>query len=289
MRLALALAFCMPIVGAVDAGEPVDPQLVAAHEWFFLPYPESSESAPGEIKLGTMRDEKPEFPGTKVFWVDKENRPYPGRTYFKTRMARPQDLVLGRRVVYPLGEVKTQEDKRQMSWGYRRLVDLVDAPRGQVIVDGHTNPIVDASILRVLVGGEPDPVINMSGKEDLHHFHPEHWLVATEARDPGEGGVEAKMALAIRAPATPGEEGVFLVIDSGAIVTSKYAYRTRPASRAELATGRRVAVFGASMDLPDRDVAYRTAWWVGPLGLVTPAVIKLGRSTVRPEMIRVVQ
>ena len=283
----LLVGLCVAVCTPVWAG---DAQFVEADDWFFLPYPENSESAHGQIKLGTMKDEPPEFKGTKVFWVGAENRKWPARTYFQTRMAKPQELLLGRRVVYPLGEIKSAKDKAEMGWGYRRIINLVDAPKGHVIVDGSSNPEVELASLRVIVGGEPDPTITMSGKQDAHGFHPEHWLVFAEDRQPDADGVETKMALAIRPPPKPGEAGTFLMLDSGQILTTKHAWRSRPATRAELKTGTRVAIFFASgIDPPSRDLAYRETWWIGPLTSVTPAVIKVGKSSVRVESMRIVE
>ena len=282
------LMFAAPARGG-DAKDATDAQFVGADDWFFLPYPENSNSSNGQIKLGKMQSERSEYPGAKCFWVGHENRQHSAKTFFKTRMATPQDLVLGRRVIHPLSEIKTANDKAEMSWGYHRITNLVDAPKGQLIVHGSTNPEVDVTSLRVIVGGEPDPTITMTGKEDVHHFHPEHWLVFTGTSEPDANDLEAKMALAIRPPAKPGDEGVFLMLESGAILTTKHAYRSRPATRAELKTGTRVALFPSGLDLPSRERAYREAWWIGPLTNVTPSFIKVGRSTVRAEVMRIIE
>jgi len=288
----LTVGLCLCFVAPARSGSNkavADPQLIAAEECFFIPYPEISQSTAGQIMLGSPSDEPSEYPGMKSFWVKSQNRTFSSRTYFRTRMARPQDLVLGRRVIYPLSEIKTENDKLEAGWGYRHIIDLVDAPKGRAIVTGSSNREVELAILRVIIGGDSDPPITMSGKEDAHHFHPEHWLVFTEARQPDADGNDTKMALAIRPPAKPGDEGVFFMLNSGAIITTKHAYKTHVAKRGELKTGTRIALFTAGSDVPERHLAYRETWWVGPLTDVQPAFIKVGRSTVRAELLRVVE
>lgn len=259
-----------------------DTQFVDGDDWFFLPYPENSMSAHGQIKLGRMKNETPEYKGTKLFWVGAENTQYSARTYFQTRLAKPGELTVGRRVVYPLNPLTSAKDKAEMSWGYRRIVDLVDAPKGQAIVDGSSNPIVDLAALRVIVGGDPDPAMAMSGKQDAHGFHPEHWLVYSDERAPDADGVETKMALAIR-------PGTFLMLDSGAIVTSKYAYHSHVATRGELKTGTRVAMFTSGSDAPTRDLSYRETWWVGALTSVSGNVVKVGNRSIAIDVLRIIE
>jgi hypothetical protein len=281
MRWLLGIGLLFTL-GATDA------QFVDGDDWFFLPYPENMYSIHGQAKLGKMKDERPETPGTKVFTVDAENAKFSARTYFQTRLAKPAELTLGRRVVYPMREIGSAKD-RPTTWGYRRIVNVVDAPKGSVIVDGSSNPIVAMSTLRVLVGGDADPAIAMTGKEDAHGFHPEHWLVYTDERAPDADGCEAKMGLAIRAPPKPGEPGTFLMLDSGAIVTSKWAWRSHVATRGELKTGTRIAQFTSGPDAPARDLAYRDAWWVGALTRVDGSVIRIGNSSVPINVLRVVE
>ena len=90
--------------------------------------------------------------------------------------------------------------------------------------------------------------------------------------------------LAVRVPAKAGDEGVFLVLASGDMVTTRYAYRSRPATKADLKTGTRVANFTMGGDPPSREGAYQQPWWIGNLTDVTPSVAKMGKESVRVEM-----
>src|SRR5256885_654699 len=168
----LALALCVALPARGDTKDTIDPQFVAADDWVFISYPENMYSQNGQIRLGKLGEKPAEVAGAKSFWVPAESRAYDAKTFFKTRMARPQDLVLGRRVIYPLRDIHSESDKPD-AWGYRRIIDLVDAPKGKLIVHGSSDPEVELALLRVIVGGDPDPTIAMSGKEDAHHFHPE--------------------------------------------------------------------------------------------------------------------
>jgi hypothetical protein len=285
---------CVALVAALRADEgkkaavTADPQFVESDDWFFFPYPEESMSKRGRVMLGKrIKESSDEVKGAAVFHA-ADNHQYDAKRYFKCRPARPEELVVGRHVVYSANPIQSKSDKDEASWSYRQIVDLVDAPKGQLIVAGTDNPVVDRAGLRVLVG-ENDPTIALTGREDAQHFHPEHWLVFTGASAPDADGHDTKMALAIKAPAKKGEEGTFLVLSSGEIVTTRWAYRSHVATRGELRKGLRVAKFTVAGDPPSREGAYAEPWYVGDLGEVTPGVIRMENGSVRLEALRVVE
>jgi hypothetical protein len=281
----IVVTWCLLLMTAAAA----DLHFLEADDWFFFPYPENSNSARGRIMLGKkIKESSDEAKGAAVFNVSAENRQYDAKRYFKSRIAKPEEIVVGRHVVYPLSPIQSKNDKDEAGWAYRQIIDLVDAPRGQVIVAGLDNPVVDRAGLRVLVG-ETDPAIAMTGKEDAQHFHPEHWLVFTGDSAPDASGHDTRMAIAIKPPAKKGDEGTFLVLGNGEVVATRYAYRSHAATRSELKKGLRVAKFTVGGDPPSREGAYAETWYVGDLDEVTPGAIRMGNGSVRVDSLRIIE
>jgi hypothetical protein len=272
-----------------DAKPPADPHFLEPDDWFFIPA-SSGSAARGEVKLGKKTDDPVDIKGATRFAVPSVGRAYDAKVFFKTRIARPEDLFVGRWVVYPRHAIKSKADKDLATdWNYRRIVNLVDAPKGQLIVAGRTDSVVERDGLRVIVGGDADPTIVMTGKEDAHHFHAEHWLVYTDTTPPDAGGHDTTMALAIKAPDKPGAAGTFLVLVSGDIITTKVAYKTHVATKAELKAGLRVALFTNGGDAPTRAGAYYETWRVGNLTSFTNGIPKMDNASVGVETMRVVE
>jgi hypothetical protein len=219
----------------------------------------------------------------------RDDRVYPSKTWFRTKVAKPEDLYVGRRIIYTQREIKRREDLEDFeTWSYGRIINIGDADKGTVIVARSDTPDAElAKGVRVIVGGDPDPKLELTGKEDPQYFHPEHWLVFTGKGEPGADGFDAKMALAVTAPAKPGEAGTFLRLDTDDLITTKHAVRTRQATKADLKAGLEVALFERG-EPPHREAAYAYTWWVGKLTSVDHGYPKVGNHSVSLSGMRVV-
>ena len=281
--------FVMVLAGSAWADDPKPPppdaQFVEFNEWFFMtPNADGSVPHSDRVLLGKRHHDSERCKGCQDFIVAGRVDDEPGIGWFQTRLAKPEDLVAGRRVVYPRVPIKKKEDKPD-TWVYRMVVDVVDAPPGKVIVAGASDVEVDRAGLRVIVDDKA-PALAMTGKEDAQHFHPEHWLVYVGDGTPDPDGCEARMAIAIKAPAKKGAEGTFMRTDNGELITTKYAWHSHAATKAELVDGARIAAFSEGGDVPDRRSAYSFEWDINKIKIVD-GVARIGNSSARLDVLRI--
>lgn len=264
-----------------------DPQFIEADDWFLVP---ESDVGKGTLLLGKKRGRPVDENGLTSFVTTGNNAIVDAKVFFKTRIAKPEDVYVGRTVIYPKSKIASASDKEYATvWNSRRIASLADAKQGKVLVTGSSNRAVDITDLRVIVGAAAEAPIKLTGKEDAHSLHPEHWLVYADSAAPDPSGHETRVALPIQVPAKPGQEGTFLVISTNQVIKTKHAYRSRVATKADLKAGLRIALWGGrGSEVPRREDAYEYEWFVGSLTSYDNNVAKLGNHTVRVELLRVI-
>jgi hypothetical protein len=161
---------------------------------------------------------------------------------WQTRPATDADLQVGRMAImldqqengiYHAPRTR-DEAKSGNRWFLARIVNVDTKPQGYVVVSGPYK--VANNAVRVLVKDD-SPTLKVSGAVDKHYLHDDYWLVGEQ--DLAQSGyIDVRIGVAIKPPAKEtGNEGQFLLIPSGKIVWSKYAWKTRPANKDEIKIG----------------------------------------------------
>ncbi|MGN6110384.1 MAG: hypothetical protein ACTHU0_35095 [Kofleriaceae bacterium] len=144
----------------------------------------------------------------------------------------------------------SREEAMTLPWFVARIVSIDPAPQGHVIVSGGYNVALDA--LRI-VDGDDHPRLTAPGAEDAMFLKPEHWLVGTDAL-PTQGYINVRSALAIQPPSPKTRnEGEFLITQTGERSWLRHAWRTRPATPADVKLG----AYVMALDVTDSAGVYR--------------------------------
>ncbi len=176
---------------------------------------------------------------------------------WQTRPATDADIQVGRMAISldvqengVYRAARTRDDAKSNSqWFLARIINVDNKAQGYVIVSGPYKVAVGG--IRVPVKDD-SPSVVISGPEDKHFIHDDYWFVG-DADLPASGYINVRVAVAVKPPTKEtGNEGQFILIPSGKIVWSKYAWKTRIASKDELKTG----VYAFMLDT-QRDGVYR--------------------------------
>jgi hypothetical protein len=269
-----------------------DPHFVEPGDFFFLQWPENTHKK-GTIYVGYKTDGDNDEPGTTLFRdFTTTNYVFNSKEFYRTRPAKPEDLYVGRRIIYPGQKIDSRAKLEEGAmWKFGRIASFAEVKdlkkgEGEILVAGF-DPADLAYGVRVIVGGDKDLEVKLTGSEDRHFFHPEHRLIYVDKGKPDADGHDVVMAILLKAPEKDGEPGTYLSLYNGDVVTSKYAYKTRPATKADLKAGLRIALPERSVE--HRHQAYRGGWWVGDLTSVEGGIARVGNGTVRWEQMRVIE
>jgi hypothetical protein len=209
-----------------------------------------------------------------------------GARPWKTRVARADELRVG--MLVALFERGTTApgwaDDARRDWKLVRVVDIAEARRGKVMVNGYG--LVSTEAVRLVDGAALDPVV--AGKRDAHFLAGEHWMVPCD----GEAGFWCA-ALALRPAAGGKGPDRFLRLNDGRVVTGIKAVSTRVAGAADLTVGRKVLVaahMAGSEYVPPADAgnALVDRWRALEITRAGGGFIQSGQLHVRADAARVV-
>ena len=209
--------------------------------------------------------------GQAMFFGLRQGKDLTSRWYWETRPAAAADVQVGRRVFMlhiragnTYHAPRTRQEATSRRWWTATVASVAPMNQGYVIVSGGYQIATDA--LRVADSIQNPAVLgNLATGEDGHFLTPDHWLVGKKALSGNYIYVSA--AAAIKAPsAETGGEGQFLSLRDGKVSWSKHAWKTRPATAAELRPGVQVFMLhqreGKSYRRPkDRTDALGRRWW----------------------------
>jgi hypothetical protein len=238
--------------------------------------------------------------GEATFLTLRQGKDLTTRHAFRTRPAHDEDLAVGALAVMlhrKEGQIyrapSTRKEAQSHTWWLARIVSVASVDQGFVVVSGGYK--IAPNAVRV-VEGDDSPRVTVSSEADAHFLSPDHWIVAD--RELGNRKyVYAQAAAPIQAPspATKGE-GHFILLDKGAITWSAHAYRSRPATKADMRVGMTVIAFhrkdGPVYAPPrERSEALTGRWWVAKVvdtsSLHRGTVDVAGGYTIRVDAIRV--
>ncbi|HVK72495.1 MAG TPA: hypothetical protein VM734_04220 [Kofleriaceae bacterium] len=189
--------------------------------------------------------------GEATFMILADGGTRTSRTSYRTHKAAPEELAVGALVaaldatgndnVYRAPT--SREDATRTSWFVSRIVSVDSAAQGHVIVSGGYLVALDA--LRI-VDGDASPRLTVGGAEDAAFIKPDHWFVS-DAPLPDRGYITVRTAVAIQAPsAATKHEGEYLITQNGERLWSRHAWRTRPATSADIKLGAHVIALDAT-------------------------------------------
>jgi hypothetical protein len=162
---------------------------------------------------------------------------------------------------------KSRQQATTTTWFLARIVNVDGLAQGEVQVSGGYR--VARNALRA-VDGDTSPRLAATGPEDKYYVKPDYWLVST-SKLPESGYISADLALAVKAPSPQtGGEGQFLKLGSGELVWTKYAWRQRLATPADMKVGSFVIALdfqeGSVYTPPtSREKALNTNWFIAKI------------------------
>lgn len=226
------------------------------------------------VNLSTMKT-PPDSAGEAKFFLKRNGSDLITKWFYKTRPARRSELAIGQMVVMfhdnKKDRVYRAPDTRKAALGKRwwmsRIVSLAPLGTGNfvLVADGYR---VAANNLRLVVGDKSKTTTVASG-EDAHFLSTSHWFVSTKPLR-NKGYHFLKLAAPITVPsAQTKNEGLFITLRRGNDMWTKFAWRTRPAKKAELKPGLRVFMFhdakrdGVYNKPAVRHDALAKRWWTG--------------------------
>lgn len=163
---------------------------------------------------------------------------------------------------------KDRTEALKIPWFLARVVNNDDLGRGQVLTAAGL--VVNVAAAWV-IDGDASPRGNVSGSEDRQFLHPDHYLVG-DAELPEKDWRRIFAAVAIQPPsaATKGE-GQMLMANSGNVLWTKHAWRTRLADPKDLVLGAHVYCLdardhnGLFRNPENRREALGHAWFVAKI------------------------
>ena len=261
--LASATLLCGLVAAATaawaQASQPtLDAQFLGTDDWLVAP------DADHPLVLVVARlDHKAATPGGAAkFTVLRNHQPIETAIYYRTHVAKPEELKVGALVVVaPNSSSRTSAEND--TYRASRVFALDDLP-GAVVV---TPNQVAARLVRV-IEGDATPTVAVKSPLDRQYFHDEYWLLSTTRKDLDLAtGTELEVAIALVLPAKPGDEGEFLLA-GGATVKTRFAWRSRPAEPADLQVGAVLAHL-ANGSSPSDAVNSRNDWMAGAVTRTT--------------------
>lgn len=235
----------------------------------------------------------------------KAGQQFRSRWYWRTRIARPDDLRIGRLAFCLDAQAngvyrppQSRAEATQTSWFVGTIVDLSFLRQEEVILDAYrANP----ACLRVPEGNTdlpnpPPPTLDQQFVDSADYF------VRTEEYEGGYGGY-VTLARMLRAPTTAssGEAEFVSLQNSGGHLTgqrfwTRWFWRARAASQQDLREGTTVIVLdaqdqGVYRAPHDRFEVVTTGWWVGAITDMSGMFrgeVQVGDYRVRPDAMRVI-
>ena len=228
------------------------------------------------------------------------------RYYWRTRIARPEDLQLGR-VAFCLDAQannvyrapQSRAEATAGSWFAGAIVDLSNLDDDQVILDAFR---ASRSCLRVADGGPSDLPRPTPPALDTHFVDSADFFVRMEDYEGGYGG-QVSLARMVRGPTSASNgEAEFLALQQagshqrGQRFWTRHYWRTRAATPQDLRDGTAVVVLDAQDQgmyrAPhDRFEALTGSWWIGAitdLAGMFRGEVQVGDFRVRPDALRVI-
>lgn len=193
----------------------------------------------------------PNSAGEATYMILSDGSTRTSRTAYRSRRAAPNEIAVGALVaVLNASEndiYRAPQDRQQAMgtpWFVARVVSLDPLPE-HVVVSGGYKAAPDA--IRI-IDGDDGPRLTVPGAEDASFIKPEHWLVGTDPL-PNDSYITVRLAFAVQPPSPQTrDEGDFFITGSGERLWTKHAWKTRPATEADIKLGAHVAVFDGSSD-----------------------------------------
>lgn len=194
--------------------------------------------------------------------------------FWKTHRAAPAEIQVGALVIAldraennVYRAPRTRQEALESAWFLARIVNVDSVAQGYVLVSGGYRVSTDG--LRA-VDGDTSPRVQVSGAEDAHFWHPDYYFLASQPL-PTQGYESGHLAVAIKEPSpqTNGD-GQFINLQTGKIVWSKHAWKTRPAADADLKIGAYMFMMDRAQDSlyhapQSREQAITSTWFVAKL------------------------
>jgi hypothetical protein len=247
---------------------------------------------------------QPNASGEASFLVLKDGGEVTTPHFYRTYRADPTQLRVGQMVIMLHARdrdrsyrgPKDKEEAQGSNWWMARIISVAPvAQAGRVIVSGGYEIQVDA--IRLIEGDEQE-AIAVGGAEDAHFLKQDHWIISNDAL-PAKGYKYAQIGAPIQAPSAQTKgDGHFINLKDGHSTWTKNAWRTRPATEADIQLGTHVFMLHAR----DRDRSYRAPkdraealsgnWWMAKVtdnselykGVVTVA----GQYRIQLDGVRVI-
>ncbi len=307
------IAALLLVLGSAAAGAQARPSMQDAHTI----NPDSEYFVADQAYEGgylTVSLAKMVRPGTRASGNEAEflgiggargGQQFRSRHYWRTRIARPEDLQLGRLAFCLDAQVnsvyrapQSRAEATATPWFAGVIVDLSNLDDDQVILDAYR---ASRSCLRVADGGPSDLPRPTPPALDTHFVDSADYFVRLDEYEGGYGG-QVSLARMVRGPTTASNgEAEFLALQSagshqrGQRFWTRHYWRTRAATPQDLREGTAVIVLDAQDQgmyrAPhDRFEALTGSWWIGAitdLAGMFRGEVQVGDYRVRPDALRV--
>ena len=238
--------------------------------------------------------------GEATFLQLKNGETVTTRHVFKTRPATREELLVGRLAtmlhkrkggvyVPPESREQAQSDR----WWLARIISVANKDQGFILISGGYK--VDIRGVR-LVEGDESPTTSISPQVDEHFLSPEHYIIASKPL-PDKNYIYAAVGAPVQEPSPQtNNEGHFVNLHTGEITWTGHAWKTRPATQADLKPGVYAFVLhkrqgGTYVKPSERTQALSDRWWIMKITdtsqLYRGTVGVAGGYTVSADAIRV--
>jgi len=222
--------------------------------------------------LATMKT-PPDSAGEAKFFLKRNGSDMLTKWFYKTRAAQPGELKIGQMVVmfhdHNEQEVylppATRANALGKRWWMARIISLAPLATGKYVLVSSGYKVA-ANNTRLIVGDKSKTAAAAAG-EDAHFLSPSHWFTSKRPLNArGYQWVELSVPITVPSAQTK-NEGEFIRLPQAKDLWTKFAWRTRPATKADLKQGTRVFMFhdantnGVYQKPPARFNALRQRWW----------------------------
>lgn len=193
--------------------------------------------------------------------------------FWTTRPARRDELAVGQLAIMVHKKdsdgsyrAPKNRDEAHGTWWMSRIVSIAPlAQAGEVIVAGGYR--INANAVR-LVLGDQSATVSVSGTEDQHYLKTGHWIIG-DKKLPERRHAYVAVGAPITVPSAETKgDGQFINAKDGHTTWTRHAWRTRPATKADIKLGTYVFM----VHKKDQDGNYRaptsraeaitSTWWV---------------------------
>ena len=193
---------------------------------------------------------------------------------YATRVMAPSDIAVGRLVVMFHAQdagfyrkPKNTAEATGRRWWIARITNVMGLSQGYVQVSGGYK--VQSDNLRS-IDGDQSPAVALSGAEDHQFVRADHWIVANKPL-PEKNYIQASVGVAVALPSPETKnQGHFIRVNNGKILWTQHAWRTRPATEADLQIGRYAFMPHTQKDKvyqigKDRAATIGRRWWIAKI------------------------